>query len=66
MEVAYKIAEYLPKTDNIVGSILHDIIEDTKVSKIMIKDEFGPRIAKIVDRLTGIDITLLNAVLNID
>ena len=52
LEVAYMISDYNLKTDEIVASILHDIIEDTEVSVEMIKSTFGQRIAEIVDRLT--------------
>ena len=52
LEVAYIISDYLPQTNIIVASILHDIVEDTYVTTGMILDEFGWRIAEIVDRLT--------------
>lgn len=51
-EVAYIISDYNLKTDIIVVSILHDIIEDTEVTVEMIVDVFGQRIAEMVDRLT--------------
>ncbi len=52
LEVAYMISEYKLKTEVIVASILHDIIEDTEVTAGMIFDNFGQRIAQMVDRLT--------------
>ncbi len=52
LKVAYMVSEYKLKTDVIVASILHDIIEDTEVTEGMIFDTFGQRIAKMVDRLT--------------
>ena len=52
LEVAYMISDYKLKTDIIVASILHDIIEDTEVTAGMIFDNFGWRIAEMVDRLT--------------
>ena len=52
LEVAYIISDYNLTTNVIVASILHDIIEDTKVTAEMLIDNFGPRIAEIVDRLT--------------
>jgi len=52
LEVAYMISGYKLKTDVIVASILHDIIEDTPVTAGMILDNFGQRIAEMVDRLT--------------
>ena len=52
LEVAYMIYEHRLKTDVIVASILHDIIEDTPVTAGMILDNFGWRIAEMVDMLT--------------
>jgi (p)ppGpp synthase/HD superfamily hydrolase len=52
LEVAYMISDYKLKTDVIVASILHDIIEDTEVTYGMILENFGQRIAEMVDRLT--------------
>ena len=52
LEVAYMISDHKLKTDVIVASILHDIIEDTEVTAGMIFDNFGQRIAQMVDRLT--------------
>jgi (p)ppGpp synthase/HD superfamily hydrolase len=52
LEVAYIISEYQLKTDVIVVSILHDIVEDTEVTVKMIQGTFGQRIAEMVDRLT--------------
>jgi len=52
LEVAYMISEYKLKTDVIVASILHDIIEDTEVTVEMIEGTFGQRIAEMVDMLT--------------
>jgi len=52
LEVAYMISEHKLKTDVIVASILHDIIEDTEVTADMIHDNFGWRITEMVDRLT--------------
>ena len=52
LEVAYMISEHNLKTDVIVASILHDIVEDTEVTVGMIIDNFSWRIAEMVDRLT--------------
>ena len=52
LEVAYMISEYKLKTDVIVTSILHDIVEDTEVTVEMIQGTFGDRIAEMVNRLT--------------
>jgi (p)ppGpp synthase/HD superfamily hydrolase len=52
LEVAYMVSDYNLKTDVIVASILHDIVEDTEVTAGMILDHFSWRIAQMVDRLT--------------
>ena len=52
LEVAYIVSDHLLHTNTIVASILHDIVEDTEVTTGIILDEFGWRIAEIVDRLT--------------
>jgi len=46
------ISDYKLKTDVIVASILHDIVEDTEVTVEMIHGSFGQRIAEMVDGLT--------------
>ena len=40
LEVAYMISNYNLKTDVIVASILHDIVEDTEVTVEIIQDSF--------------------------
>jgi guanosine-3',5'-bis(diphosphate) 3'-pyrophosphohydrolase len=52
LEVAYMVSDYNLKTDVIVASILHDIIEDTEVSAGMILDNFNERIMQMVNKLT--------------
>lgn len=52
LEVAYIVSKYSPKTDVIVSAILHDIVEDTEITVGIIIDNFGNRIAEMVDRLT--------------
>jgi len=52
LEVAYMISDYNLKTDVIVTSILHDVVEDSEATVGMIVDAFSWRIAEMVDRLT--------------
>ena len=54
LEVAFMISDYLPKTDIIITSILHDCIEDTALSFEMIKLLFGLTVAEQVYDLTRI------------
>lgn len=54
IEVAYMVSAYLPRTDIIVSSILHDCIEDTLLTKLKISSIFGDMIAEQVMDLTRI------------
>ena len=54
LEVAYMVSDYKLKTDVIVTSILHDIIEDTEVTFEMIENGFCTVIANQVMDLTRI------------
>ncbi len=40
---------------SVIGALLHDVIEDTPVTLQQVKNEFGPKIALIVDGLTKLD-----------
>ncbi len=50
--VTKKILPYSYKQTVIIGALLHDVVEDTSATLGMILDEFGWRVAEIVDRLT--------------
>ncbi|WP_341758570.1 HD domain-containing protein [Candidatus Tisiphia endosymbiont of Ditula angustiorana] len=52
IEVAYMISDYIFRTDIIVTSILHDTIEDTKLSEKMIACIFGDQVASQVEDLS--------------
>ena len=54
LQVAYMVADYRFKTNVIVTSILHDVIEDTELSEEMINYLFGSTIARQVENLTRI------------
>lgn len=56
IEVADMVSDYIFRTDIIVTSILHDTIEDTKLTKEMISYAFGGIVASQVDDLTRIKI----------
>ncbi|WP_341763519.1 HD domain-containing protein [Candidatus Tisiphia endosymbiont of Beris chalybata] len=52
LEVAYMVSDYLFRTDVIVTSILHDTIEDTKLTREDIAVIFGEQVASQVAQLT--------------
>ncbi|WPX97337.1 MFS transporter [Candidatus Bandiella euplotis] len=54
LAVADIVLDYYFKTDVIVAAILHDVVEDTDCTIELIEQEFNPRIAQMVDRLTKI------------
>lgn len=54
LAVASIVAKYIVKTDIIIATILHDIVEDTPCSVDLIAREFNPHVAQIVDNLTKI------------
>lgn len=55
--VAEMVADHVFKTDILVTSILHDVIEDTKLNKNMLDTIFNNNIASQVDDLTRIKLT---------
>ncbi|SPM46204.1 (p)pGpp hydrolase [Orientia tsutsugamushi] len=54
LEVAYMVADYSFETDTIITAILHDTLEDTKLTKERIRYEFGANIAEQVSDLTRV------------
>ncbi|MDD9334645.1 MAG: HD domain-containing protein [Rickettsiaceae bacterium] len=52
IEVAYIVSDYLPRTDIIVTSLLHDTIEDTELTEPMIAHIFGNKVASQVEALS--------------
>jgi guanosine-3',5'-bis(diphosphate) 3'-pyrophosphohydrolase len=54
LEVAYMVADYLFKTEYLITSILHDTLEDTKLTQGMIEELFNKNIAQQVEGLTRI------------
>ncbi|WP_445668651.1 HD domain-containing protein [Orientia tsutsugamushi] len=52
LEVALMVADYSFKTDTIITAILHDVIEDTTLTKEKIAMEFNDNIAEQVLALT--------------
>ena len=54
LEVAFNVADHCFKTDILVTSVLHDTLEDTELTKDMIKYIFDADIANQVEDLTRI------------
>lgn len=52
LAVAEMVAKYLPKTDIIITSILHDILEDTVMPETLIAQLFGQIVLEQVQDLT--------------
>ncbi len=58
VSVAISLAEMRMDANSIMAAILHDVIEDTPVSKKQLADQFGTEVAELVDgvtKLTKID-----------
>jgi guanosine-3',5'-bis(diphosphate) 3'-pyrophosphohydrolase len=58
VSVAISLAEMRMDANGIMAAILHDVIEDTSVSKKELADQFGKEVAELVDgvtKLTKID-----------
>lgn len=55
LSVAYTCACLRMDTDSICASILHDVVEDTKITLERIEKEFGKDVAMLVDGVTKLD-----------
>ena len=55
ISVAYILVELGMDTDSVVAALLHDVVEDTSVSKEDIKALFGEKISNLVDGVTKLD-----------
>lgn len=54
LSVAFILSEMKADSDTICAGLLHDTIEDTKITKEKIKDEFNETIVNLVDGVTKI------------
>ncbi|HET7186496.1 MAG TPA: HD domain-containing protein, partial [Gemmatimonadaceae bacterium] len=54
VEVAKILAELQLDTTTVASGLIHDVVEDTKISVAQVEKEFGSEIAAIVDGLTKI------------
>ncbi len=52
LSVARTVAELSLDSDSIVAALLHDVLEDTSVSRETLEAEFGANVARLVDGLS--------------
>jgi guanosine-3',5'-bis(diphosphate) 3'-pyrophosphohydrolase len=52
IEVANILAEMSLDQETIAAALLHDVVEDSGVSRETIEEQFGPRVARLVDSVT--------------
>lgn len=55
LSVASTVVEWRMDTDAIIAALLHDVLEDTPVSKLEINERFGKTVADLVDGLSKLD-----------
>lgn len=55
LEVATIVTEWGLDEQTIAGAILHDVVEDTEVTKADLEQIFGPSIAELVDGVTKLE-----------
>lgn len=52
LTIAYYLAQYHMDAPTLVAALLHDVVEDTRVSVSEINERFGQEVARLVDGLT--------------
>ncbi len=52
LTIAYYLAQYQMDAPALVAALLHDVVEDTRVSVAEITDRFGQEVGRLVDGLT--------------
>ena len=52
LAVAMIVAELKLDVDSIITAVLHDTVEDTRLSLTDLEDQFGPNVARLVDGVT--------------
>ncbi len=54
VEVAIILADLRMDAETLTAALLHDTVEDTEVTSQIVEEEFGPRVAQLVDGVTKI------------
>ena len=54
VEVAIILADLRMDAETLTAALLHDTVEDTEVTSQLVEQEFGPRVAQLVDGVTKI------------
>ncbi len=54
LEVAHILADMKLDIPTLSAALLHDIVEDTRVTSVRIEERFGPEVARLVDGVTKI------------
>lgn len=52
LTIAYYLAQYQMDAPSLVAALLHDVVEDTRVSVAEITERFGEEVGRLVDGLT--------------
>jgi GTP pyrophosphokinase len=52
LEVAFELARFKFNTETFIAALLHDVVEDTKVTPDQIRREFGNEVIKLVSGVT--------------
>ncbi len=52
LTIAYYLAQYHMDAPTLAAALLHDVVEDTRVSVKEISERFGPEVGRLVDGLT--------------
>lgn len=52
LTIAFYLAQYQMDAAGLVAALLHDVVEDTRVSVSEISQHFGPEVSRLVDGLT--------------
>merc|ERR1711879_1050576 len=64
LKVATEVANYSSNEDDVIAALLHDTVEDTKVTLCDIHNRFGEKVSKIVEGVSRKNTLQKNIFLN--